>query len=72
MPERALTVVAGVVARMVEMATDCGLDRAALLDEIGLEPGALADRDNRLPLSMVLRIWDRLHGRFPDRVFALD
>jgi len=72
MPERALTVVAGVVARMVEMATDCGLDRAALLGEIGLESGALADRDNRLPLAMVLRIWDRLHERFPERAFALE
>ncbi len=72
MPERALTVVAGIVARMVEMATDCGMDRASLLAEIGLEPEALADRDNRLPLATVLRIWDLLHERFPDRVFALE
>jgi AraC-like DNA-binding protein len=72
MPERALTVVAGVVARMVQVATDCGLDRAALLAEIGLDPGALADRDNRLPLATVLRVWALLHERFPDRALALD
>ena len=57
---------------MVEVAVDCGLDRASVLADIGLEPGALADRDNRLPLATVLRIWELLHRRFPDRVLALD
>jgi AraC-like DNA-binding protein len=72
MPERALTVVAGVVARMVEVAVDCGLERSSVLAAIGLEPGALADRDNRLPHATVLRVWDLLHRRFPDRALALD
>ncbi|HZW87919.1 MAG TPA: AraC family transcriptional regulator ligand-binding domain-containing protein, partial [Myxococcaceae bacterium] len=72
MPERALTVVSGIVARMVEMAAECGLDRASLLAEIGVEPGALAERDERLPLATVLEVWEILHRRFPDRVFALD
>ena len=72
MPERALTVVSGIVARMVEMAAECGLDRASLLAEIGVAPGALAERDDRLPLATVLEVWEILHRRFPDRVFALD
>jgi AraC-like DNA-binding protein len=72
MAERAPTVVAGVVARMVQVATECGLDRASLLADIGVEPGALAERDNRLPLATVLRVWEILQGRFPDRTLALD
>jgi len=72
MPERPLTVVAGIVARMVEVAADCGLERASLLAEIGVEPGALANRDNRLPLATVLRVWELLRERFPDRALALD
>src|SRR5512138_2981000 len=72
MPERAPTVVAGIVARMVEVAVDCGLERSSVLAAIGLEPGALADRDNRLPHATVLRVWDLLHRRFPDRALALD
>lgn len=72
MVERALTVVAGVVARLVAVAAECGLDRASLLAEIGVQPDALADRDSRLPLATVLRVWEVLHGRFPDRALALD
>ena len=66
------TCVAGIVARMVQVAVDCGMDRASVLAEIGLEPEALANRDNRLPLATVLRLWEILHRQFPERALALD
>ena len=72
MPERGLTGVAGLMARLVEVAARCGLDRSVLLSELEIDPATLEDRDNRLPLDVFARAWNLLSGRCPDRVLALD
>jgi AraC-like DNA-binding protein len=72
MPDRTLTLVAGLVARVVEVAVLCGVDRTALLAELGLNPSALADRDNRLPMEIFARAWNLLSERCPGRPLALD
>ena len=72
MPDRALTLVAGLVARLVEIAVDLGVDRATVLAELGLAPAALEDRDNRLPVETLVRAWNLIARRFPDRVPALE
>ena len=37
MPERTLTIAAGMVARLVDVAVRCGVDRLVLLQEVHLE-----------------------------------
>src|SRR5512133_3717722 len=72
MPDRNLTLVAGLVARLVEVAADLGLDRAELLSELGIDAASLEDHDNRLPLEVFARLWNVLSLRFPGRALALD
>jgi AraC-like DNA-binding protein len=72
MPDRNLTLVAGLVARLVEVAASLGLDRAELLAELGIDAAILEDHDNRLPLEVFARLWNLLSRRFPGRALALD
>jgi AraC-like DNA-binding protein len=72
MPDRNLTLVAGLVARLVEVAAELGLDRTALLAELGIDAAALQDHDNRLPLEVFARLWNLLSRRFPGRALAVD
>ena len=66
------TIVAGLVARAVATAEACGLARDAFLAELGVEPAALEDRDNRLPVAVFARAWQLMATRLPGRVLALD
>jgi len=66
------TIVAGLVARAIHTAASCGVDRDALLAELGIDPAALEDRDNRLPVETFARVWNLMSARLPDRVLALD
>jgi AraC-like DNA-binding protein len=72
MPEHGLTIVAGLMARLVEVAVQCGLDRGLLLSELGIDPATLEDRDNRFPLDVHARAWRFLSERCPGRALALD
>jgi len=66
------TIVAGLVARAIHTAVSCGLERDGLLTELGVDPAALEDRDNRLPLETFARAWNIMAARLPGRVLALD
>jgi AraC-like DNA-binding protein len=66
------TIVAGLVARAIHTAASCGLERGPLLAELGIEPGVLEDRDNRLPVETFARAWHLMSERLPGRVLALD
>jgi len=70
--DRSLTLVAGLVARLVDVAVLCGVDRTALLAELGLDASALEDRDNRLPMETFARGWKLLSESCPGRPLALD
>ena len=72
MPERNLTIVAGMVSRLTEVGVRCGVDRLALLQEVQLDPGSLVERDNRIPVERFARMWHVLGRRLPDRVLALE
>src|SRR5215467_10468928 len=50
-----LMIVAGLFARLLDVAGRCGLDRQQLLAELGIEGAALEDRDNRLPAETFAR-----------------
>jgi AraC-like DNA-binding protein len=66
------TIVAGLVARALHTAESCGLQREALLGELGVAPAVLEDRDNRLPVETFARLWNLMSARLPNRVLALD
>jgi AraC-like DNA-binding protein len=66
------TIVAGLVARALHTAEVCGLQRDALLGELGIAPEVLEDRDNRLPVETFARLWNLMSARLPNRVLALD
>jgi len=70
--DRSLTLVAGLVARLVDVAVLCGVDRTALLAELGLDASALEDRDNRLPMETFARGWKLLSESCPGRPLAID
>ncbi len=65
-------IVAGLVARALSVGEQCGLDPRRLLDEVGLDPAALEDRDNRIPVETFARLVQTIAGRCPDRVLALE
>jgi len=46
-----LTVSAGLARGLVELAVSKGADRTALLAQAGVDPDALEDNDNRIPLA---------------------
>ena len=66
------TIVAGLVARAVHTAVSCGLERDAVLGELGVDSAMLEDRDNRLPVETFARAWTLMSTRLPGRVLALD
>src|SRR5215475_4002466 len=66
------TIVAGLVARALHTAEACGLQRDALLEELGIHPDVLQDRDNRIPVETFARLWNLMSARLPNRVLALD
>jgi len=65
-------IVAGLFARLLDVAGRCGLDRQQLLGELGIDGAALEDRDNRLPAETFARFWNLIGARCPDRPLALD
>jgi AraC-like DNA-binding protein len=65
-------IVAGLFARLLDVATRCGLDRQQILRELGIEGTALEDRDNRLPVETFARFWNLIAARCPERTLALD
>src|SRR5678815_826599 len=65
-------IVAGLFARLLDVANRCGLDRSQILGELGIEGAALEDRDNRLPVETFARFWNLIAARCPDRALALD
>jgi AraC-like DNA-binding protein len=67
-----LTVVAGVAARLAEVGVRNGLDRQAILEEAGISPALLEDRENRVPLEGAIRLWHVLIARLPGKVLALE
>lgn len=54
------TVLAALTAGVLDAATALGLDRAALVAEVGLDPDLLADPDGRVPVEHDLRLWQAL------------
>jgi AraC-like DNA-binding protein len=66
------TIVAGLVARAIHTAVACGLDRESVISELGIDPAALEDRDNRLPVQTFASVWQLMSTRLPGRVLALD
>jgi len=72
MPDAPLTIVAGMVARLVEVGSQLGVDREWMLEEMNLDGEALAERDNRIAVEKFARLWTALGRRLPDRVLALD
>src|SRR5215813_13515788 len=67
-----LTIVAGLLARALDVGVRCGLDRQQLLAELGIDAAILEDRDNRLPVETFARLWNLIAARRPDRPLALD
>src|SRR5215813_3045935 len=67
-----LTIVAGLLARALDVGVRCGLDRQQLLAELGVDAAVLEDRDNRLPVETFARLWNIISARCPDRPLALD
>src|SRR5262249_23477923 len=66
------TIVAGLVARAIHTAVSCGLDRDQVIAELAIDPAALEDRDNRLPVETFASVWQLMSSRLPGRVLALD
>jgi AraC-like DNA-binding protein len=66
------TIVAGLATRLVEVAARLGVEREFILAEGHLDPSALEERDNRVPVEAFARMWHALAARCPDRVLALD
>src|SRR5215813_8402770 len=67
-----LTIVAGLLARALDVGVRCGLDRQQLLAELGVDAAVLEDRDNRLPVETFARLWNIISARCPGRPLALD
>src|SRR5215813_12530719 len=67
-----LTIVAGLLARALDVGARCGLDRQQLLSELGVDAALLEDRDNRLPVETFARLWQLISTRCPDRPLAAD
>jgi AraC-like DNA-binding protein len=69
---RRLTVAAGMVSRALDVGVRNGLDRDRLLEQSGIDGEVLQDRDNRVPMEAVIRLWQILTLRLPDKVLALE
>jgi AraC-like DNA-binding protein len=54
------TILAAVVAGVLDVAVSLGADRGALLAAAGIDPAVLADPDARLPVEHDLRLWEAL------------
>jgi AraC-like DNA-binding protein len=54
------TILAAVVAGVLDVAVSLGADRGALLAAARLDPAVLADPDARLPVEHDLRLWEAL------------
>lgn len=54
------TILAAVVAGVLDVAVSLGADRGALLSAAGIDPAVLADPDARLPVEHDLRLWEAL------------
>jgi AraC-like DNA-binding protein len=72
MPEGSPLIVAGLFARVLDVGVACGLDRAQLLGEVGVDAAVLEDRDSRLPVETFARVWGLISARARDRVLALE
>jgi AraC-like DNA-binding protein len=72
MPDAPLTVVAGMVSRLLEVSRQLGVEPRSILEEANLDGEFVAERDNRVPVAKYARLWTALGRRLPDRVLALD
>ena len=72
MPASDLTVVATLPLRVLNVAVRCGLDREAVLRAARIDPAVFSDRDNRLGVDPVARLWQVVMRELPDRVLALE
>src|SRR5262249_47192057 len=66
------TIVAGLVARLLEVAARCGVGREVMLADGHLDPSSLEERDNRMPVEAFARLWHVLAARRPEKVLALE
>jgi AraC-like DNA-binding protein len=67
-----LTLVAGLVSRLVEVGVRCGLDRDQLLAAARIDPAMLEGRDNRLPVETMARLWRVVARELPGKVLAIE
>ena len=65
MPASDLTVVATLPLRALNVAVRCGLDREAVLRAARIDPVAFPDRDNRLGVDPVARLWQVVMRELP-------
>jgi AraC-like DNA-binding protein len=56
---------------LVSYAKECGVNVAALFEELGVAPAALDDDDNRLPVRFARRVWELAAQRSGDPSFGL-
>jgi len=57
------TVLSALVRNVLDAAASLGADAHAIAAEAGLDPGALADPDGRVPVEQDLRVWEILSRR---------
>jgi AraC-like DNA-binding protein len=58
--------------RLLEVATDHGIDRTEVLTISGLSEDQLAEPDHRVPLARILKLWSVVCERIPDPDFGLE
>ncbi len=70
-PARSRTVLARIVARLIDRAAAEGMSREALVEAAGLRDVDLADSDSRVPVSVQAALWRLIARRIPDPGFAV-
>lgn len=60
------------IARLLNAATDRGLDRAALLRQLELTEDDIRDPDNRVPVVKTMRLWHLIAKQVPDPDVGLE
>lgn len=70
-PTRSGTVLARVVARMIDRAAAEGMNREALVEAAGLRDVDLSDGDSRVPVSAQAALWRLIAKGIPDPGFAV-
>jgi len=65
MPAHVPTLASGSIRKLASMLTERGLDPAPLLAQAGLDPALLEDRDARVPVVRLHRLWDLVLAATP-------